>query len=71
MLLHRWERETLGQAYAQDFNGALQWGAVGDLHRPPPGTFILTRQQCARGRTVASAVAWTTDRWITGREKAG
>lgn len=30
------------------------------------GALILARQHCARGGTVASAVAWTTDRWITG-----
>lgn len=27
-------RKTPGQAYAQDFYGDLQWGAMGDLHRP-------------------------------------
>ena len=47
----------------------LQWGAMSDLHRPPQAPFILTQQRCAHGVTVAGAVAWTTDRQITGLEK--
>lgn len=35
------------------------------------GALILARQHCARGGTVASAVAWTTDRWITGLSEYG
>lgn len=41
-------------------------GRGGWFASTPRGTLILTRQHCARGGTVASAVARTTERWITG-----
>ena len=56
-------RGRLMPRISMEISSGERW--VISMPPPPPGTFILTRQHCARGGTVACAVAWTTDRRIT------
>lgn len=61
-----WLGETnLRAALCPGFLRGSLLGRGGWFASTPPGALIPSGQHCARGGTVASAVARTTDRWIT------